>query len=124
MKFGLCHLVVLDDGNPFKGAFVAMCKSLKVNYDILAKRKYNGLSVEHFQRFLNKVIKISMEDRQSNDVFVPTGIAAGYAWNSASIDGTDILRSTVAVGRKFRFPIDIDLSALPQLIQKQCAINC
>ena len=25
MKFGLCHLVVLDDGNPIKGAFVAMC---------------------------------------------------------------------------------------------------
>ena len=117
MKFGLCHLVVLDDGNPFKGAFVAMCESLKLNYDILAKRNHKGLSVEHFHRFLNKAITIAMEDRQSNDVFVPAGIAAGYAWNSAPIDGTDILRSTVAIGREFRFPIDIDLSALPQLTQ-------
>ena len=51
MKFGLCHLVVLNDGNPFKCAFVAMCKSLKLNYDILAKRNHKGLSVEHFHRF-------------------------------------------------------------------------
>ena len=58
-----------------------------------------------------------MEDRQSNDVFVPAGIAVGYAWNSAPIDGTDILRSTVAIGREFRFLIDINLSALPQLTQ-------
>ena len=58
-----------------------------------------------------------MEDQQSNDVFVPAGIAEGYAWNSAPINGTDILRSTVAVGREFRFPIDIDLSAFPQLTQ-------
>ena len=25
MKFDLCHLVVLDDDTPFKGAFIAMC---------------------------------------------------------------------------------------------------
>ena len=56
-----------------------------------------------------------MEDRQSNDVFVSTGIAAGYAWNSAPIDRTNILRGTVAVGREFQFLIDINLFALPQL---------
>ena len=36
MKFGLCHLFVLDDGIPFKGAFIAMCQALNLNYDILA----------------------------------------------------------------------------------------
>ena len=117
MKFGLCHLVVIDDGTPFKGAFVAMCKALALNYDILAKRNHKGLTVEHFHRFLNKAVTIAMEDRQSNDVFVPAGIAAGYAWNSAPIDGTDILRSTVVIGREFRFSIDINLSAPPQLTQ-------
>ena len=25
LKFGMCHLVVIDDGTPFKGASVAMC---------------------------------------------------------------------------------------------------
>ena len=54
--------------------------------------------MEHFHRFLNKATTIAMEDRQSNDVFVPTGIAAGYAWNSAPIDIAESLRCTVAIG--------------------------
>ena len=37
LKFGICHLVILDDGNPFKGVFTAICKALNINYDILAK---------------------------------------------------------------------------------------
>ena len=47
--------------------------------------------------------------------FVAVGIAAGYAWNSATIDGTNILRSIPAIGRELHFPIDINLSALPKL---------
>ena len=117
MMFGLCHLIIIDYGTPFKSDFVAMCKALDLNYDILAKRNDKELTVEHFHRFLNKVVTISMEDRQSNGVFVMTWIAVGYMWNSAPIDGTDILRSTIAIGREFRFPIDIKLSALPQLTQ-------
>ena len=34
MKFGMCHLVVLDDGTPFEGAFIAMYQTLHLNYDI------------------------------------------------------------------------------------------
>ena len=117
MKFGVCHLVVIDDGTPFKDAFVAMCTALDLNYDILAKRNHKGLTVEHFHRFLNKAMTIAIENRQSNDVFVPAGIAVGYAWNSAPMHSTDILRSTVAIGREFRFTIDINLSAVPQLTQ-------
>ena len=71
MKFELCHLVVLDDDKPFKGAFVAMCKALKLYYNIVSKRNHKGLSVEHFHHFLNKATTISMEDRQSNDIFIP-----------------------------------------------------
>ena len=52
-----------------------------------------------------------MEDRQINE------IAARYTWNIAPIDGTDILRSAVAIGREFRFSIGIGLSALSQLTQ-------
>ena len=99
MKFGLCYLVVLDDGNPFKGAFVTMCKGLKLNNVILAKRNHKGLSVEHFHRFLNKPTTIAIEDRQRKDVFVPARITAWYAWNGAHINGADILRSTVTIGR-------------------------
>ena len=117
MKFGVCHLVVIDDGTLFKGASVTMCTALDINCDILVKRNHKELTVEHFHRFLNRAVTIAMKDRQSNDIYVPARIAAGYAWNSVPIDVTDILRSSVAIGREFRFPIDINLSALPQLIQ-------
>jgi len=115
MKFGLCQLVVLDDGISFKGAFIAMCDALNLNYDVLAKRIHKGLTVKHFHRFLNKSITISTEDCGTNDVFVPAGIATGYAWNSVPIDGTDILCSIPTIGRELYFLIDINLSALPKL---------
>ena len=98
MKFGLCHIIVLDDINPFKGAFVAMCRALKLNYAIFSKHNYKRLLVEHFHFFLNKAITITIEDRQSNIIFIPTGIVTGYTWNSAPIDITDSLRCTVAIG--------------------------
>ena len=47
MKFGLCHLVVLDAGTPFKGTFTAMYQTLNLNYDILAKLNHKGLSIDH-----------------------------------------------------------------------------
>ena len=77
MKFGVCYLVVLDDGIPFKGAFVAMCKYLDLNYDMFPKCNHKGLSITHFHRFLNKSTTIAMENRQCNDFFIPIGIAAG-----------------------------------------------
>ena len=90
-----------------------MCKDLALNYDILAKRNHKGLTVENFHRLLKKAVTITLKDRKSNDIFVQAGIVAGYACNNAPIDGTDVLRSTVAIGREFMFPIDINVSALP-----------
>ena len=40
----------------------------------------------------------------------------GYVWNSSPIDGTNILRSIPTIGRELRFPLDIDLSALPPIV--------
>ena len=116
LKFCICHLVIVDDGNHFKGVFTAMCKALHINYDILAKRKPKGLLVEKFHRFINKGITIAAEDRTTNDVFVEVGVAASHAWNSSPIDGTDILRNVPAVGREFRFPFDINLSVLSPIV--------
>ena len=110
----MCYLVI-DDGTLFKGDGVAVCKAFDLNYDVFANRNHKGLTVEYFNRYLNKLVTIVMEDRQSNDVFIPAGIAARYVWNIAPIDGTNILRSTVTIGRDLRFAIDINLSVLPQL---------
>ena len=115
MKFGVCHIVDINDGMPFKDPFVATCKSLDLNYDVLSKRNHKRLTIEHFHRFLNKAVTIAMEGRQSNNVFVPTGIVIGCTWNSTHIDRTSILCRTIAIGRELRFPIDINSLALPQL---------
>ena len=94
-----------------------MCQSLNLNYEILAKINHKGLSVEHFHRFLNKSVTIAAEDRGTTDIVVPAEIVAGYTWNSAPIDGTDILRSIPAIGREQHFPLAINLNAAPKLIQ-------
>ena len=78
------------------------------------EKKLNSL--EHSHRFLNKSVTIAAEDRGTNDIFVPAGIAAGYAWNSAPKDSTDILRSIPAISRELHFPLDIILSALPKFV--------
>ena len=116
LKLGVCHLVILNDGCPFKGVFSIMCKVLNINFDILAKRNHKGLRVKKFHRCLNKAITIAAEDRETNDIFVAASVAAGYAWNSSPIDGTGILRSVPVIGRELWFPLDIDLSALPSLV--------
>ena len=46
MKFGIFHLVVIDDGTPFKGICIAMCDCLQVKYKMVAKRSHKGVSVE------------------------------------------------------------------------------
>jgi len=51
--------------------------------------------------------------------FVEVGMATVYAWNASPIDGTDIVRSVPAIGRTLRFPLDIDLAAMPDLIDNQ-----
>ena len=112
MKFGLCHLVILCDSSPFKGFFIAMW-DLNLNCDVLAKCNHKDLTVEIFHRFLNKSITIAAEERGTNDIFVSIDIIAGYAWNSAPIDGIDILRSIQAISRKLQFSTDINVNALP-----------
>merc|ERR1711884_1000049 len=48
-------------------------------------------------------------------LFFTTVKTSQYAWNSAPIDNTDIGRSVAALGREFRFPLDVELLPTPQL---------
>lgn len=59
---------------------------------------------------MNRAITIAAEDRGTNIVFVATDVAAGYAWNSFLVDGTDILCSVPIIGQKLRSPLDTNLS--------------
>ena len=69
LEFDLYYLVVLDDGNPFKGSFIAMCKNLNINHDVLAKSSHKDITIEHFHLFLNKSVTIATGERDINDIF-------------------------------------------------------
>ena len=60
---------------------------------------------------------IAVEEHGTTNIFVPTGIADGYAWNSAPIDGTNILRRILAIGQELMFSLDINLNPMPKLVQ-------
>ena len=115
-KFGICHLIILDDCNPFKGFFTATRKALHINYDILTKRNHKGVLLRSSNRLINKALTIVAEDKDTDDVLVAAGTAVGYAYNSSPIDCTGILPSVPVIGWELCFPLDIDLSALPPII--------
>ena len=119
LKFGLCLLVVIDDGTPFKSAFTAACIVLKIPFEYVAKRNHKSLLIEKMHRFLNKVVTIAASDRSTLYCFVEAGIAAGYAWNSVPIDSTDIIRSIPAISCELRFPLDLRMASLPKLTEFQ-----
>lgn len=125
LKFGLCYLIILDDGISFKGAFIAMCEALHSNHGIFAKRNHKSITAEHSQRFLYKSVAIAAEERGTNDSFVPASVPSGYAWNSAPIDGTDILCSIPAICRGLQFLLYVNLNTFPKLMQNngQAALN-
>ena len=97
-----------------------MCQTLDSNYGNLTKRNHKGFNIEHVHPFLNKSVTIIAEERGTNDIFVPVNIAAGYAWNNTPIDGTDILCSILAIGRKLHFPIDTNINTFLKMSQNIC----
>jgi hypothetical protein len=90
-----------------------MCMALGLRFHQAARGNHEAVSVERFFRYLNKAVAIAANDRNTNQVFIETSHCAVYAWNSSCIDGTDIVRSVVAVGREFQFPLDITLHQAP-----------
>ena len=81
----------------------------------LERGNHKGNGVEKFHRFLNKTSKIQENDHGTHNGIAHTVKTSRFAWNSAHIDGTDIDRSVAAIGRKFKFPLDIELGLLPTL---------
>lgn len=115
LSFGMCAVIVIDAASSFKGLFKDMCEILGIQYWPLSRGNHKGLSVERYHRFLNKVQTIQGAAVGTHTSFDRIAKTSQYAWNSAPIDNTDIVRSLPAVGREFRFPLDINLSTLPTL---------
>ena len=111
LRFGLCHTVVLDKDSKFLGVFKESLDLLKIHYHVLSGENHNPMMVERINRYLNKGLKIMMNERGSVRVAMESILLLLYAWNSCPIPGTDISRSLVAVGREFSFPIDFATNA-------------
>ena len=75
--------------------------------------------MERYHRFLNQMQAIVGNYRGTRAVYIQNAKTSQYAWNSAPIDNTDICRSVAAIGRTFRFPLDVELSPTP-LLNNEC----
>ena len=117
-------LVVVDAGNPMHGLVVIMCKTLGVPHMTMSKGSHRAIRNERFHRYLNKTLKITVADLQSTTAWWQTVLFATYARNASPIDGTDLIRSAVVIGREFPFPIDLEFGVNPTINQEgQSAIE-
>ena len=106
LQHGLCHTIVVDADSKFKKEFEEVARLLQINLHQLSRGNHNGMLVERFNRFLNKALRVFVNDKDSVQTFVEGSYLSTFAWNSAPVSGTDISRSLVALGREFSFPID------------------
>ena len=116
MKFGFYYLVFLYYGTPLKGDFIAICLVLDLNYDVLATRNHKRLWLK-ISVDVSTRVSLSLLMSVILVMFCPCWVVASYAWNSAPIEGIDILRSIQNIYREFHFTIDINLNALPEMTQ-------
>ena len=105
---GLPRLVVIDSGSEFAGALVILCQGIGLPHYTVSKGNHKAIICERFHKYLNKVQKIHAADCETFQDFMFGTIFAVYAWNSAPVDGTNIVRSYAAIGREFLFPIDFE----------------
>ena len=113
---GLPKLILVDSGSENKGVLISMCQLLGIKYHMVAPEQHNGILCERFHRYLNKVQKIVAVNNQSYTQWVLGVMFATYSWNAAPIDGTNLIRSFVAKGRVFPFPIQVSEEENPARI--------
>ena len=106
LLFGFCHTTVLDKDSKFYREIKGGVDLLQINRHVLSGGNHTPMLVERVNFYLNKGLKIMMNKRDSVRVAMEAILLLLYAWNSATIPGTDLSRSFVALGREFQFPIN------------------
>ena len=107
VPFGLPRLIFVDKDGLFASVFQELFRLLKVPIHVAAPGNHKAIRCERFHRYLNKVETINTADKKDLTLWKQGVLFACYAWNASPIDGTDIPRSVVAIGRDFPFPIDL-----------------
>jgi len=109
---GLPRLIIVDADGLFAGVFKTLFELLRAPVQPVAKENHKAIRNERFHRYLNKVERINSADTDSLLQWKQGVLFSIYGWNAAPIDGTDIPRSVVAMGREFPFPIDLSNAEL------------
>ena len=113
MKFGLPRLIIVDADSLFAGVFKSLFANLLIPVVAVSPENHKAIRNENFHRYLNKVERINTADTASMVRWKQGVLFSLYAWNAEPIDGTDIPRSVIAIGREIPFPIDL-LPPLPR----------
>ena len=106
LRFGFSHTIVVDKASVFLSVCAETAQLLGINIHVLSGENHDPMIVERINRFLNRCLTISCNERGTTKVAQEGVLMSLYAWNSAPVIGTDISRSMVVVGRNFKFPID------------------
>ena len=115
-KFGLCAMIVEDKDGKFMGTFLQMGKALGIRVHVAAACNHETVGVEPFHNFLNHSNKVYGVEHQMSEICVEVAMVSVYAWNARTIDGTDIIRSVPTIGRELKYPMDIHITKIPQVI--------
>jgi hypothetical protein len=91
INHGLPRLVIIDSGSEFAGAMQTLCQNIGIPNYTVSKGNHKAIICERFHRYLNKVQRIHAADCETFQDFMFGTIFAVYAWNSAPIDGTNIV---------------------------------
>ena len=93
LLFVMVEILVADDNSLFKRFFKDMCSSPRIIYLPLSRGNHKGM-ISLFKK--RRQSQVKTEARMKSFYRMKK---YQYAWNSAPIDGTDILRSVAAIGR-------------------------
>ena len=110
---GLPRLIFVDADSLFAGVFLRLFEHLGIPVEAIARENHKAMRNERFHRYLNKVERINSADKDTLFQWKQGALFSIYAWNAGPIDGTDLSRSLVVIGREFPFPIDLS-PAIPR----------
>ena len=100
-------MIFVDADNVFKDVFVEAFRLLRIPCVPVSPENHKAIRNENFHKYLNKVERINSADTAVLWRWKQGVLFCLYAWNASPVDGTDIPRSEVAIGRAFPFPIDL-----------------
>ena len=103
MRFGFSHTIVVDKASVYLNIFAETTDFLGINIHVLSGENHDPMIVERINRFFNSCLTTFCNERGTTKVAQERILMSLYAWNSAPMVGTDISRSMVVVGRKFKF---------------------